>query len=194
MIRFRKIFSSGLVGKPLTKPLLKERQPKELPFGELQKVECGMFKRNRSEMVLTKPKMFVICFAQRILEFVWQGKKINIIQSTILTREEQENDLLECTFSATLNHDGTSIEVKVGFDLTHDYFETSNSNPWGWTPVNHIDFAICSIRTLKAMKVSFDVHATWKPDPEVICETVSMGALNYIRVALGLTPFPTAVE
>ena len=149
-------------------------------------------KSKMHETVLTKSSMFVISFAQKMIEFVWQGERKDIVQSTVFSKEipEGEDTLLKCQYSATVHDRGVLVEVKVDLVLHHRSRHPldTTGNIWDWAPVKGIHFQVSSIRELRDVAVSFDVHASWRDTPTVLCGTGEQGVGNLRKVwaALGL--------
>jgi len=82
-----------------------------------------MFDKNKmSEILLTKANMFILFFTQRIIEFVWQGERKEILQATIFSKQKWVRGdyiLLECEYSASVYHEGALVEVRINCDLHH---------------------------------------------------------------------------
>ncbi|MBI3255416.1 MAG: hypothetical protein HYZ63_00410 [Candidatus Andersenbacteria bacterium] len=144
-----------------------------------------------SEIVLSKANMFILTYAQHIIEFVWQGKKMDIVQATIFTKQKRARVddttmLLECEFSCDVAYRDTLVGVRITLDLHHTG-QGGKANIWSWCAVNHVTLEIRTIPTLKNVKVLLDTNGTWdNGTPEALCDVSFEEKLRIVWAELGL--------
>ena len=125
------------------------------------------------KVVLSRQYMFVLKFAERILEFVFQGRSPKIIQVEISFVEADfteicDGPLYEFTVDMEIEYNGVVIKTKTTIDACYDPKNPHAKKDAGWGVIRRMIFEITSIKSLSGVHIHFNFYLAFNHDALVL--------------------------